>query len=150
VESRLIKTKIELQFAHKFWLEVASNSIALWLWRKKSFVSLILGLFRISVFAAKCLRENRNFLLTLAVRVIKLFFIVARIPGKGRSPASIFSQVSCSRVEQLTVHVPSLSYNYTARTKILARDKWPSVLSSGKNAKEKKAFNSGPIFLFST
>ena len=31
VESRLIKTKIEVQFAHKFWVEVASNSIALWL-----------------------------------------------------------------------------------------------------------------------
>jgi hypothetical protein len=31
VESRLIKTKIEDQFAHKFWLEVASNSLALWI-----------------------------------------------------------------------------------------------------------------------
>jgi hypothetical protein len=30
VESRLIKTKIEVQFEHKFCLEVASNSIALW------------------------------------------------------------------------------------------------------------------------
>ena len=30
MQSRLIKTKIEVQFAHKFWLEVASNSIALW------------------------------------------------------------------------------------------------------------------------
>ncbi len=30
VESRLITTKIEVLFAHNYWLEVASSSISLW------------------------------------------------------------------------------------------------------------------------